>query len=1086
MDIESIKSLNCLQKGVYYDQLLVPNSTGYNLGLICKCYTKLDIQRLNDAYLQALETANNSSKELLSYSKNDGFDSILESDFSTLKSDDVSEVVECFIRAALTEPTFIDSKPTLKTYLIRISSYESWLFVLAHHMVSDLMGLSNFVDRISNFYDKNNPTIKKGIAVPLSSFDATELDKKHYWERVFDQYPPQRLPSRKSDAINVDSDEPPECHVISKVISSSLVEKLKQRNMTLRHCLRAALILNYYFDIQEKDICFGNVVHGRNAGNYEQVLGMFSQILPAKLTLDNEISIEGFIEKINLLSRESYKYQDYSIIDHARDKGVIDETRRVLADIMFNYVPLLEGPEFGSVQSSLFVPVNTYERPPVLVRLYDYGVEKEGEFTCYGRSDCFDEQQHKFLTDRIYYILEQFAELNLDTKISSVNHLPKLELDWLSSVHSNSSYIDGVQQIHQVFERTADQKPDATAVIFGTEKYSYSVINTKANKLSKLLIQEKVGPEKVVGVFFDRSVDLIVSILAILKAGGAYLPLDINSPISRVQELVVEASAELVITDSFSVKNIEDLKHCKILDVTAPETAQRVSSFDGGNIPSSTIERTTANLAYVIFTSGSTGKPKGVMVEHKNLIHLHQNLSEHLWESTGCQQVWAFNAPAYFDSSVKGLLAMFGGVSLALLSDEDRRDPALLLTFLRKNNVNILDITPSYLSVFVEYLASENNPIDSLPSLIVGGDKFSESLINQLFSLPVTTFGKVFNVYGPTECTVDSTIYEIKKDSPSRIGLPLEGTSAFVLDNSQKLLSVGSVGELYIAGEGVSRGYINQPELTARYFLDIPEINSNESKLYKTGDLVCWDGHKQLEYIGRKDRQVKVRGYRVELAEIETAISTYKAIKEVVVLDVGDDLDKKLAAFVTFTNTYEGEGRSERVDSDDAGKLHTYLLSVLPEYMIPDDILKLDSMPLTPNGKVSRAGLLNVFSSIGEEPTVQSNAQMSELEAELTAIWGSLLNIENIQVDDNFFRIGGHSLLAVRLASRIKQKWAIRVSMRDLFRTKTIKKMAELIEKLMDTSTSSAADIASKNKPSQRRRMDTSKNNGDSLQEVEL
>ncbi|MGK7877798.1 MAG: amino acid adenylation domain-containing protein, partial [Xenococcaceae cyanobacterium] len=591
------------------------------------------------------------------------------------------------------------------------------------------------------------------------------------------------------------------------------------------------------------------------------------------------------------------------------------------------------------------------------------------------------------------------------------------------------------------FEEQVEKNPDAVAVVFEKEQLTYQQLNQKANQLAHHLLSLGVGPEVLVGICVERSVEMVVGLLGILKAGGAYVPLDPNYPQERLSYMLADSGVEVLLTQH------------SLLEFLPSHTAQVVClDTDCGELRQYSQENLDSgvgseNLAYVIYTSGSTGQPKGVLIEHKSLHNLclsQMDLLTVKFESRVLQFV-----SLSFDVSALEVFMTFGSGATLVLSTADSLMPGSeLWQTLHQQSITHLMLPSSALAV----LTTDNLP--SLGHITVGGETCPAELVNQW-----SVGRRFFNAYGPTESTVCATVAQIRDGSEKiTIGRPIANTQIYILDKHLQPVPIGVPGELYIGGDGLARGYLNRPELTSEKFIPNPFMNSesslrsytpqfadaralrecsangipNSERLYKTGDLARYLPDGNIEFLGRIDNQVKIRGFRIEPGEIESVLNTHPQIQQAVVI-VTEDIpgNKRLVAYVVTD------------ESLSINQLREFGKFKLPEYMVPSAFVTLDTLPLTPNGKIDRKALPAPDGQITREH--EYVAPRTAIELQLTQIWSSVLNITSVGVHDNFFELGGHSLLAVRLMFQIQQHFQKNFPLATLFQNPTIKQLASLL-----------------------------------------
>lgn len=595
--------------------------------------------------------------------------------------------------------------------------------------------------------------------------------------------------------------------------------------------------------------------------------------------------------------------------------------------------------------------------------------------------------------------------------------------------------------IHQLFEEQVTKTPDNIAVIFGDQQLTYQDLNAKANQLAHHLKERGIKPEMLVAIACERSFEMIIGILGILKAGGAYVPIDLSYPQGRIQFMLEDTQAQLLVTQQDVLERLPRIEaEVFFLD----KEKEKLINYPITN-PPCTIK--SHHLSYVIYTSGTTGRPKAVMIEHKSVC---ARLT--FWQTSDPLQdgdVFLQQAPISFDASVEELFwPLSYGLSVVLAYSSRYAHIGDLATLISTHKITYLQCTPSLLKMFLEQLYVEK--LRSLRKVFLSGEALSHELKEDFFrKLPKA---ELKNIYGITETTVDTMIFTCNPSEKPYIsqfvpiGQPISNTQAYILDTSLNPVPVGTIGELYVGGDGLARGYLNQPELTAERFIGNPfqseaeKAQGKNSRLYKTGDLCRRLEDGNIEYIGRMDDQVKIRGIRIELGEIEAALLQHAQVKEAVVI-VREDIhgDQRLVGYLVLQKDADKDKRTV-----EASVFRTHLQTILPDYMVPSAFVTLDVIPLTANGKVDRKGLPAPKYQEDEKDYVPPR---TETEKVLCEIWQSVLKIEKIGVHDNFFTLGGHSLLATQVVSRLRSQYGIELSFTDFFKSAVIADLAKIIER---------------------------------------
>jgi amino acid adenylation domain-containing protein len=569
--------------------------------------------------------------------------------------------------------------------------------------------------------------------------------------------------------------------------------------------------------------------------------------------------------------------------------------------------------------------------------------------------------------------------------------------------------------LHELFEAQAERRPAVAAVVYEDQQLSYGELNERANQLAHYLRRLGVGPEVLVGLLLERSLELVVGVMGILKAGGAYVPLNPSYPAARIG--VMLDSAPVLLTQERLVKTLP------------PHAAQVVcldSDWAAIGAESSTNpepQTTSRNIAYVIYTSGSTGQPKGVIIEHRSTLNLVAALDDLVYHEHPPPLRLTINAPFVFDASVHQLIELGAGHTIYPLPEAVRTDPRALTEYMERHRIESLDCTPSHLRMLLERGLDRNT---ALKFILVGGEAL-DPLWSQLADNNTIA---CYNLYGPTECGVVSVGCRVTSDTPPIIGKPFANVEVYVLDQQLNPAGIGMVGELYHGGDGLGRGYLNRPELTAERYIPHPFSHEPGARLYRTGDLVKYRPDGNLVFLGRCDHQVKLRGHRLELGEIQSVLLTHPAVRDAAVL-LREGTEKLLVAYVVVEES-----------STDSKELRQYLRDRVPDYMVPSAIMELDQLPLTRNGKLDRSRLPAPAFDPQQATFV---APRTPTEESLARIWSEILNVERIGVNDNFFSLGGHSLLATQVFSRMQDVFGLELPLRALFEAPTVAELAERV-----------------------------------------
>jgi len=808
---------------------------------------------------------------------------------------------------------------------------------------------------------------------------------------------------------------------ISRATTVALQSLAQEHQLTLNTLVQGAwgILLSRYSG--EQDVVFGGVVSGRPAKlvGVEKMVGLFINTLPVRLKVEPDARVLSWLKQLQRQQVEAREYEYSSLIEV---QGYIEAERG----------------------KPLFESILAFENYPKDISLHDEGKALEvRNVSAYSRTNYpltvvvgpSSELRLKILYDtnrfeaaaitrmlgHIQVLMESIAA-GAEQKISELRLLTQDEQrQLLVQWNDTETEYAGDVCIHQLFEKQVESTPDAVAAVFKDKKIIYRELNSRANNLAHHLRALGIGPDVRVAICLERSLDMLIGTLGILKAGGAYVPLDPTYPKDRLSFMLEDAEATVLLTHQRLLPTMPGYGGRLIcLDADWKDIAVESRENPNCNVKAE-------NLAYVIYTSGSTGTPKGVMVEHKSAVSYLCWVNESL-VSDRFKLLPAVTGLT-FDASLKQLFAplLRGGVVWIPSNETVAQTSALLDAVSAQSNVG-LNCVPSLWKSILDAVNSGEAvmPTGSLTSLFVGGEQLSKSLVDLSFAaLPHL---QIWNLYGPTEVTANAAVARITPDGDITIGRPIANTLIYLLDSQMQPVPVGVTGQLHIGGERLARGYLNRAELTAENFIPDPFSRRPGARMYRTGDLGRYLPDGQIEYLGRLDHQVKMRGYRVELGEIEAVLRQNAAVSDAVVVAQRDAAGGN--RFVAYVVQNQGRAFSAR-------ELRNFLKEKLPEYMLPAVFMPLDALPLMPNGKLDRHALPEPE---GARPELEAAyvPPRNEVERSIAAIWQEALQVEKVGIHDNFFDLGGHSLLMVRVQGRLRQALSRDISIVEMFESPTI------------------------------------------------
>jgi len=822
---------------------------------------------------------------------------------------------------------------------------------------------------------------------------------------------------------------------------------VKQRQLTLNTLVQGAwgLLLSRYGG--GNDVVFGVTVSGRPADlvGVESMVGLFINTLPMRIHVRSEAEPTAWLQELFAQNQEMRRYE-YTPLTQIQGWSQVPRGLQLFESLLvFENYPIDQAlaENFAGLKVDA-VNVADQSNYPLTLSVIP-GAELRLEISY--ATDRFEEATITRMLAHLQHLLMAFA----GQAHSRLSELPLLDAaeqrrilcDWtLPAVEYPAD-----QCIHQRFEAQAKKTPDACALVFEEQALSYAELNSKADRLAHYLCAQGVGPDVPVGLCLERSLEMVIGLLAVLKAGGAYVPLDPAYPRQRIAYMLEDSAAVLVITRQDVLPILAGVTTpCFCIDSDWPKTANvGYSSETPASAPVRTFNLVRPlNLAYVIYTSGSTGKPKGVMVPHHQVLRLFDATQEQFHFSE--RDVWTLFHSYAFDFSVWEIWgALLYGGRLVIVPYWLSRSPDEFYRLLHREQVTVLNQTPSAFLQLMQAEEQQEPPADSSLRLVIfGGEALEPLRLKPWFERHGDHSPQLINMYGITETTVHVTYrrltrQDLESAAPSPIGRPLADLQTYLLDADANLCPVHVRGELHVGGAGLARGYLNRPELTAERFIPNP-FGKPGSRLYKSGDMACYRLDGDLGYSGRIDHQVKIRGFRIELGEIENRLLRHPGVDQAVVLVREDSPgDKRLTAYIV-----NPPDQPPAIDD-----LNVFLKSRLPDYMLPNAYVFLSTLPLTANGKLDRKAL--PAPDVGERLKQRYLAPRSATETVLADMWAELLGLERVGIEDHFFDLGGHSLIATQLVSRLNRAFAIEIPLKMLFEAGTVEKLAEQIDLAMWT-----------------------------------
>ncbi|MFL6282296.1 MAG: amino acid adenylation domain-containing protein [Pyrinomonadaceae bacterium] len=952
--------------------------------------------------------------------------------------------------------------PLLRALLLRLGDEEAALVLTVHHIIADGWSMDVLFRELGALYESFGAGEEATLAeLPVQYADYAlwqrgRLDGElletqlAYWRRrLAGHLPVLELPTdRPRPAVKTFGGA--QCSlVLSEALSDSLRELGRREGATLFMTLLASFkaLLHHY--TRQTDIVVGSPIANRNQVEAEGLIGFFVNTLALRTDLSGDPTFSELLAQVREGTLGAHEHQDVPFekvveslqAERSRSHTPVFQAMLVLQNAGGESLKL-KGLKLRTRDVD-----NGTSKFDMTLTLEDDGRELTAALRY--STDLFDAETAERMLRHFKTLLEGVAS----DSGRRLSELPLLDEEEERRVVAewNDTRADYTRAcVHQLFEQRAAETPDALAVVCERERLTYAELNERANRLAHHLRRLGVGPETRVGVLMSRGTEMVVSLLAILKAGGAYVPLDPEYPRERLSFISEDAGFSLLLAQGATAGELS-LPGVGVFDV---DGVRELTA--GESVENPTAQASPENLAYIIYTSGSTGRPKGVMIEHGSFAnYLH-------WvnggEPSASLRHLPFTGSLSFDASLKQLFApLLRGGEVRILSNEVARQPEQLVReFAARAEVGF-NCVPSMWEAMLSVIESGGHAADlgGLTSLVVGGERLSAELVDRTFkALPHL---RLWNFYGPTEATANATFASIKHKDEISIGRPLQNTQVYVLDARMRPAPVGVPGELYVGGVGVARGYLNRPSLTAEKF--VPDTFSNEpgARLYRTGDVVRRLSDGRIEFIGRADDQVKVRGFRIELGEIEAALSSHESVRDCAVVAREDRPgDVRLVAYVVAADACKPSAGEPVVV---ASELRGHLKERLPEYMVPSAFVMLDALPLNANGKVDRKAL-------AATPATQADACDSYVaprdatEEMIAGVWAEVLRVERVGAHDDFFALGGHSLKATQVVSRLRRLFSVELPLRALFAAPTVAELAGSVEALRATGASTLPPVS--------------------------
>ncbi|MDQ0297941.1 nonribosomal peptide synthetase DhbF [Salibacterium salarium] len=1028
------RPLSGAQSGIWYAQQLDPDNPIYNTGEYIDIQGPIDVSRFERALRKAVNEAE--SLHVRFGENKDGPWQVIETQrewempvIDVSMELDPEESALSWMKKDLSKAVDLKKDILFTEVLFKVASDRYFWYQRIHHIAIDGFGFMLIAQRVANIYTAITHDLPDNER-KFSSFQSVLEEEKVYREskqyKKDRQFWMERF-ADKPEIINLGQKKSRTSHTFLRktaYLSPADARNLKDASGTGWYEVIIASTAAYMSRLTGvEDIILGLPMMGRFGSDLLKVPGMIMNLVPVRLSIHQNMSISELLRQVEQEVRQVQIHQYYRHEELRRDLKLVGEYQRLFGPIV-NFMPFDYDLNFSEVRG---FPHNLCAGPVDDLSINVHGgLDGNGlKIDMDANPQVFSEEEVEAHLDRLLRFLRNITVLqDRNLPVGQINFLSPDERHAVLSEWNETETDLPMSNVVTLIEKQVVSTPNATALICENASVSYRELNERANQLAHLLIERGLGREQLVALALPRSVEMVVAMLGVLKCGAAYLPLDPEYPEERITYMLNHAKPAYILTTQEKNFVLRDSFVSSIV-LDNPDTVNTLKNYAATNLTDAERngELHPLHPAYVIYTSGSTGKPKGIVVSHQNLNNFllsmrdQFNLQKH-------DRLMAVTTIAFDISNLEIFLPLLSGAGIVLAHEEAKQDPSALSKLIRDTETTVMQATPALWHSLVMVNPQKLRGL----KILVGGEMLPESLMSSLQMLEC----EVTNLYGPTETTIWSTAAQLNSEMIGMppIGTPIWNTRVYVLDSVLQPLPRGFIGELYIAGEGVARGYFKRPGLTAEHFIANPYGVS--TRMYRTGDLVRWSKNGSLEYIGRADYQVKIRGFRIELGEVEAVLARHSDIAQVTAIvresQVGD---KQLIAYVVPKST----------TYPTSSELRQFAGNSLPDYMVPQAYVVLDRLPLTPNGKLDRKAL--PAPKLTQKITNQAQTPQ---EVVLCNLFAEVLGLQEVGMDDDFFEIGGHSLLAARLISLVRDSLGVELGIADLFEKSTVAGLASLLD----------------------------------------
>jgi amino acid adenylation domain-containing protein len=1033
------------QAALWFLHQLAPQSASYNVVSSARIRGSLNIVALKNAF-QLLTDRHAELRVKFEVRDGDPVQTIQESASVSFQEEDVTGWSDQRLRQRLREETYrpfdLENGPVFRVTLLAVAKGEHVLLIAAHHIVIDMWSLAVLVQELGVLYTSQETGLRASVG-PLElsyqdyvQWQQTMLDGPQgarlleYWQRqLAGELPILNLNTDHSrPSVQTYEGASAWCKLDRETVLR--LQRLARENLTtVNTVLLAAYLTLLNRHTGQEELIVGTPTSGRTDGRFQQLVGYFVNTIPIRVTLPVELTFRQFLAQVREVVLAGFEHQDYPFAllvdkicpDRDPSRSPVFQTTFVFEKAPAFSDPSLAAFVMGQEGAQLELGSLTLESVKLDQEIAQFDLSMVVAPIGDELTIALQYNKNLFNSVTVSRMLEHFKILvgeiaaDAELRIFEIGMLSEAEEGRLREFNRTKAEYGREEYVHELFEAQARERPEAIAVISEENQLSYGEVNRRANQLAHHLRKLGVGPETRVAILLQRSPQLIISLLAVLKAGGAYLPLDAAYPQERLTFMLEDTEAAVVITEQALGQSLPEQRG-QLVSLEAE--AERIAGESGAD-PVAWVKG--GNLSHIIYTSGSTGRPKGVGIAHGSVVNFLHWAEQSF---TGAEMAGVLLATSIcFDLSVFEIFAPLSCGGSVIVAD----DALHLATHEAAAAVTLINTVPSAMAELLRLQAVGEQVL----AVNLAGEALPQKLVQQLYA--ETQVRRVQNLYGPTEYTTYTTGVELARESlrPPSIGGPIANTEVYIVDEAGGLVPLGVSGEVLVGGRGLARGYWQRPELTAERFVPDGLSGAAAERLYRTGDLGRYLENGEIEYLGRKDHQVKIRGYRIELGEIEAVLATCPGVDAAaVVVKEEESGHKYLAGYVVGAALLS------------TGHLRRFLYSKLPSYMVPATLMRLEQLHLTPNGKIDRKTLPEPVREAGTEVYI---APRTQAEKTLAAIWEQVLKVEQVSVSDNFFDLGGDSILSIHVVTQARRAGLI-LTPRQFFQQQTLASLALVAE----------------------------------------